>query len=126
MTALNAGRRRKRPQQVVTASNETGGSRSDSADTCDEAMPDAVAHLLRASVAVDRLLRGGPEHRSDQAEFQLCQASLAIDRSLSALSEWSKAERSTPSGLFPSMRPDIERVLAQEIRRALLDRKAPP
>jgi hypothetical protein len=125
VTALNAEGRRKR-QRVVTASNETDGSLSPSTGTCDDAMTDAVAHLLRASVAVDRLLRGGPEDRSDQAESQLCQASLAIDRSLATLSEWSKADRSTPSGLSPSMRPDIEWVLTQEIRRALLDRKTPP
>jgi len=125
VTALNAGGRRKR-QRVVAASNETDGSLSVGAGTCDDAMTDAVAHLLRASVAVDRLLRGGPEDPTDQAESQLCQASLAIDRSLAALSEWSKADRSTPSGVSPSMRPDIEWVLTQEIRRALLDRKTPP
>ena len=125
MTALNDGGRRKRPQQVVTASNETDGSCSDSTGACDDSMTDAVAHLLAASVAVDRLLREGPEQRSDQAEFQLCQANLAIDRSLAALAEWSKADWSTASGLSRAMRPDIERVLAQETRRALLDREAP-
>lgn len=125
MIALGDAGRRKHPQQVVTASNEADGSCSDSAGACDNFMTDAVTHLLHASVAVDRLMREAPEQRSDQAEFQLCQANLAIDRSLAALAEWSKADRSTPSGLSPSMRPDIERVLAQEIRRALLDRDAP-
>jgi hypothetical protein len=126
VTALKAGGRRKRAQKVVTTCNETDGLPGYSTGTCDDAMTDAVAHLLRASVAVDRLSRGGQEHRSDQAEFHLCQASLAIDRSLATLSEWSKAVRSPPSGLSASMRPDIERVLAQELRRALLDPKTPP
>jgi hypothetical protein len=128
MTALNTWGRRYRPTGVATASNEASGLRSVSASICDDAMSDAVAHLVRASAAVDRLSRGGPENRSDQAAFRLCEAGLNIDRTLAALDEWSKAVRgqSAPSGLSQSMRPDIERVLAQEIRRARQDPNRPP
>jgi hypothetical protein len=94
-----------------------------SAGICDDAIADAVAHLLRASAAVDRLARGEHASQSDQTALQLCQASLAIDRTMVALDGWRKAARAhlSPYGLRQSMRPDIERVLAQHIRRAQQD-----
>jgi hypothetical protein len=123
MAALNDWSRRQRAKEVATANYEAKGSRRASAGICDNAMSDAVAHLLQASAAVDRLSRVEPEDRSDQAASRLCEASLAIDRTLTALDEWSETVRaqSAPSGLSQSMRPDIERVLSQEIRRARLD-----
>jgi hypothetical protein len=127
MTALNNWGRRRNPTGVAKATNQANSSQSVSASICDDAMSDAVALLLRASAAVDRLSRGEPTNQSDQAALGLCEASLAIDRTLAALDEWSRALRAqtAPSGLPQSMRPDIERALAQEIRRARQDPNRP-
>jgi hypothetical protein len=126
MTALNDWSRRQGARRVATSSNEAKNSTSVRLGNCDDAISDAVAHLLRASAAVDRLAWGEATSRSDQAAARLCEAGLAIDRTLGALDEWSKAVRaqSDQSGPSPSMRPDIERVLTQQIQRALRDPEA--
>ncbi len=49
---------------------------------------EAVAHLEKASVAVDRLWNATADIRPDQAIFGLGEASLAIHRALLALGEW--------------------------------------
>ena len=127
MTALNDWSRRQSAKRVATSSYEAKDSASTRSGNCDDAMSDAVAHLLRASAAVDRLACGEETSQSDQAAARLCEAGLAIDRTLAALDEWSKAVRtqSDQSGSSPSMRPDIERVLTQQIQRALRDPGAP-
>jgi hypothetical protein len=117
---MTAPGRRHRRQKLATAGDGATGPRSVSAGVYDEVISEVVAHLLRASAAVDRLSRSEPPGLSDVATFRLSEAGLAIDRTLAAIDEWSKSVRAqvAPSGLSPSTRLDIERVLAQEIRRA--------
>jgi hypothetical protein len=122
---MNAWGRQDPAAAVTTPRNEAPGVGDDAGE---RDVSDAADHLLRASASVDRLLRGEPVSRADQASFLLCEAGLAIDRALAALHEWSKTmqSQSPPTPHPDAMRPDIERVMAQEIRRALHDAHVPP